>query len=121
MSFNLEHANLKIFRDIALKLGGKIIGVDRFLLEDAKGNSPMGEFARDRVANLLPGSRENWVEIGSYYEDLTHFSEEENKWEYDTQDDILFVKKEDLEEARREWERENSRPLRHNPFGNLLR
>ena len=108
MAMALEHARLEIPLETALKLGDKLIGVDRFLLEDAEEDSQMGKFSLARVDSLLPGPRENWVEIGFYYEDQTYFSEEENKWEYCSQDDILFVKREDLEEARRDTAKTSS-------------
>ena len=108
MAMALEHARLEIPLETALKLGDKLIGVDRFLLEDAEEDSQMGKFSLARVDSLLPGPRENWVEIGFYYEDQTYFSEEENKWEYCSQDDILFVNREDLEEARRDTAKTSS-------------
>lgn len=116
---NLDHAHFTTHLPVEEIKKLSLVGVDRFLLEDAKENSPMGERARRRVEELLPGSRDLWTEIGSYYEDQTYFSEEENKWEFCHQDDLIFVRKAELEEALKRWERECSRPLTHNPFSFL--
>jgi hypothetical protein len=120
MSVNLKNASLNTHLPVLELEKLQVVAVDRFLLEDAKGSSPMGEMARRRVEALLPGSREEWALIGSSFEDQTYFSEEEGKWEFCSADDLLFVRKADLERATRAWEKELSRPLTHNPFAALL-
>lgn len=120
MKVNLKNASLRTHLPVAELEKLSVVAVDRFLLEDAKSSSPMGEMALRRVEALLPGSREEWALIGSSYEDQTYFSEEEGKWEFCSADDLLFVRKAELERATRAWERESSRPLTHNPFASLL-
>lgn len=90
--------------------------VDLNLLDQAEGTSFMADRAREILASLLPGGDDQWVKIGTRWEDQSYWSEIEGKWEYCYGNDAIFARRSELAAAMEAWEGIQLQPLTHNPF-----
>jgi hypothetical protein len=93
--------------------------VELYLLEDAEGTSFMADRAREALASLLPGGDDQWVKIGTRWEDQSYWNEIEEKWEYFYANDAIFARRSELAAAMEAWEGIQLQPLTHNPFSTL--
>jgi len=116
---SLKNAQIETHLPVAQLELLELVAVDRFRLEDAKGDSPMAERVRAHLEAVLPGGEAVWTVVASISEDQTYFCEEENKWEFCSRDDLIAARKADLERALRAWEKAE-RNFSWKPFQGLL-
>lgn len=98
-----------------------ILPVDFYLLEDAKycAGSPMGDRIQEHLNQLFQGSQEDWIQVGNLMTDDSHYDEFEDKWEYGCANYVLYVRKEELNQARKDYYQRQGQGLRYSPFSGL--